>query len=1040
MLKLRAIFIKLLTDHYCLFLAADEEASDCLFVSHQTGQDSPLCGSSVEPCQTLPRALQMVFDGGKICLDGRNSESHPYSCNPDGTKETKTNFMDKSMTIQGWFSHAHISCRWPYGLAFRRPRLNRVLRLNLSNLVFHNSGVILRNVSCSNVVITNCKFTNCTAAVAMGQGRSKNCRKSSLVITDTEFLNNTFMSIFAHLSNDFFILKISRCVFLGKKGRFNVTSDGRSGIGGVYVKSTTLQNRVRVSLSIDDTIFQNLGHAYNKFALAVRVQDLFSIGYLTIKNTSFLSNENSVFVLGGLNVRLANVTIKSTYGYAINAGGPPKLRAKASGVKVFLDHCILENNRVGIRMATTACLIRGKYCAMSDQTLVVNNTLFLGGPETRGTGDAIRFLENYGNQLGPSDYKSPNFEAVLLLQNVTFQGLHDCALYVGIGKNVHGLLSVKNCKFSNNSEFVYRLTERATVQIEFPKEDPPKCPKQGWSNSSKFIWNNTSRMPVIFEDSTFEGNVGISGALSFLNGNVTFKNCTFKDNEGFTLGGHIYMKPGYGRLNIVNSTFLQTRMNRLSKGTKYRMSSNGNFLHSGSAGPVIITNSSFTANVNRNFYPILAVTMSSSIKVDATSTIRCPHGRQIKLEKIEKREGFELTKMNIWNGQRSNTCWMKVNYIKVFCEECPSEFYSLQRGSVTGLDVEKRSTCLKCPYGASCERGSVKAKDNYWGLKMTTTPSSLKFFPCPLEYCNTPSHSSNFTYNGCHGHRSGVLCGKCSDGYSEALYSTSCRKKEKCNDHWFWLATIIYVVVFAVYFVFKPPVFSVLYRQILWFKKTPPSSNVQSMTHEAGKEHDSGYLKIVFYFYQVVEVVMIKSPEIALHMVPFIPPVIAIFNFQVKTLDDSIGCPFPGLNAVTKQLFLCSKFLATLLSIGVIYAIHRAASKSRYISSPSVTSYLAVALETLLLGYETLADTTLKLMHCVPLGADWRLFADGNIQCWQGWQYLIIAFIVVFIFPLILVLLWGSLMLAKNRVSAKEFLLACAFPLPCLLAWMYSAL
>ena len=496
-LKLRAIFIKLLTDHYCLFLAADEEASDCLFVSHQTGQDSPLCGSSVEPCQTLPRALQMVFDGGKICLDGRNSESHPYSCNPDGTKETKTNFMDKSMTIQGWFSHAHISCRWPYGLAFRRPRLNRVLRLNLSNLVFHNSGVILRNVSCSNVVITNCKFTNCTAAVAMGQGRSKNCRKSSLVITDTEFLNNTFMSIFAHLSNDFFILKISRCVFLGKKGRFNVTSDGRSGIGGVYVKSTTLQNRVRVSLSIDDTIFQNLGHAYNKFALAVRVQDLFSIGYLTIKNTSLLSNENSVFALGGLNVRLANVTIKSTYGYAINAGGPPKLRAKASGVKVFLDHCILENNRVGIRMATTACLIRGKYCAMSDQTLVVNNTLFLGGPETRGTGDAIRFLENYGNQLGPSDYKSPNFEAVLLLQNVTFQGLHDCALYVGIGKNVHGLLSVKNCKFSNKSEFVYRLTERATVQIEFPKEDPPKCPKQGWSNSSKFIWNNTSRMPVI---------------------------------------------------------------------------------------------------------------------------------------------------------------------------------------------------------------------------------------------------------------------------------------------------------------------------------------------------------------------------------------------------------------------------------------------------------------------------------------------------------------------------------------------------------------
>ena len=34
----------------------------------------------IEPCKTLPQALLMVSDGGKICLDGRESESHPYSC------------------------------------------------------------------------------------------------------------------------------------------------------------------------------------------------------------------------------------------------------------------------------------------------------------------------------------------------------------------------------------------------------------------------------------------------------------------------------------------------------------------------------------------------------------------------------------------------------------------------------------------------------------------------------------------------------------------------------------------------------------------------------------------------------------------------------------------------------------------------------------------------------------------------------------------------------------------------------------------------
>ena len=42
---------------------------------------------------------------------------------------------------------------------------------------------------------------------------------------------------------------------------------------------------------------------------------------------------------------------------------------------------------------------------------------------------------------------------------------------------------------------------------------------------------------------------------------------------------------------------------------------------------------------------------------------------------------------------------------------------------------------------------------------------------------------------------------------------------------------------------------------------------------------------------------------------------------------------------------------------------------------------------------------------------------------------------MAFIVPLILVLFWGSLMLPKDKVTAKEFLTACAFPLPCLVVW-----
>ena len=961
----------------------------------------------------------MVSNAGKIFLDGRKSESHPYGCNT--TEKMEALLKDKSVTVQGWHSKAHVSC----SLLFNRSR-DFILRITISNLVFHNSGVIIRNVSCFSVVVTNCTFVNSTDAIVIVQRESRVCNVSSLVITDSEFVNNT-QSVFVGLFNRFLILNISKCVFQDKVGRFQAMSWNRETRAAVYIKSANRAYRVDIFGSVTDSIFRELGHEYNGFALSFRVEHFYSKGHLTLSNTTFLNNENGLFVFGGFDVQLTTVTINSTYGYGFSAGAPPKLFPNVTSLNVYLEQCILWNNRMGVKIATSYCF-SDIGCATGSQTLVVKNSLFLGGHETKDDGYAIRFWVKGNTFFRPSFIK-----AKLQLENVTFEEINYCALSVGFQAKVKGMISVKNCNFMNNSQFVHKMDGRyrAIVEVELDDEDPPNCPKQKRNKSNKFERPAITRVPVIFENCIFQNNVGVSAVLDFLNGNVTFKNCIFKDNRGLTIGGHVYMEPGYGSVNVVNSTFLQTSLNAFSDGTQWSISSIGCFLHSESAGPITITNSSFTADVLTKYNPMLAATRTNLITVDATSTFRCPSGKRIKLNKITKTEAdFQFTKDN-------EMCLMKVTYVKLFCEECPDEFYSLQRGLTTGLDINNRTMCLKCPYGASCVGGNITAKENFWGLNMSTNPPSLQFFPCPLEYCSSPEYSNYSTYNACFGKRSGVLCGKCSDGYSEALYSTSCRKKEKCNDHWFWPTTAIYVVLFAVYFVFKPPIFSALCKQTLWFKKNRTGHDyVQTVPQESDKEHDPGYLKIIFYFYQVAELVMIKSPEKTLHMVPFIPSVIAIFNFQVKAVDGSVGCPFPGLTVVTKELFLCLKFLATLLFVGFIFIIHRAASSSRYISSPRITVYLAVALEILLLGYERLADTTLKLMHCVPIGMDWHLFVDGNIQCWQWWQYLLIVFMMVFIIPLIAVLFWGSLSLANGKMSAKEFLTACVFPLPCLLVWV----
>ena len=87
------------------------------------------------PCRTLPQALFLVNDGGKICLNGKDSESNPYECLKirDGPNGTEFKTMEKSVSIQGVSSPAHISC----GLVFASRSKYGSVKVSLSNLVFN---------------------------------------------------------------------------------------------------------------------------------------------------------------------------------------------------------------------------------------------------------------------------------------------------------------------------------------------------------------------------------------------------------------------------------------------------------------------------------------------------------------------------------------------------------------------------------------------------------------------------------------------------------------------------------------------------------------------------------------------------------------------------------------------------------------------------------------------------------------------------------------------------------------------------------------
>lgn len=103
---------------------------------------------------------------------------------------TTVTIIQKSVTIQGQFSEAHISCENSSGLVFGTHPTGGPLNVTFKNLVIHNSRVILFKVCAFNAVITKCRFMNSSHhAVKLLQEKSSalSCLKSTLAVTDSEF-------------------------------------------------------------------------------------------------------------------------------------------------------------------------------------------------------------------------------------------------------------------------------------------------------------------------------------------------------------------------------------------------------------------------------------------------------------------------------------------------------------------------------------------------------------------------------------------------------------------------------------------------------------------------------------------------------------------------------------------------------------------------------------------------------------------------------------------------------------------------------------
>ena len=532
----------------------------------------------------------------------------------------------------------------------------------------------------------------------------------------------------------------------------------------------------------------------------------------------------------------------------------------------------------------------------------------------------------------------------------------------------------------------------------------------------------------------------IAGVRSVGYAEVVFTNCLFLNNFALSHTGLIMCSSCSSvKLSLVHSVFRQT-INKIVTGNS-KLFVFTSFVRLFNPDKLTIINTTFDQRaISKD--PVVFVPAAKNISIDNASIISCPLGNHIE----KTYYGYKDT---------DNSILIDLSFS---CKPCDYNFYTLQRGTARGLNIDDSSQCLPCPRGADCVP-TIRSKTNYWGYHVSLNPPKLAFTICPFGYCQSPPTKST-EYNACQGKRSGVMCGMCSQGYTEALWSTYCTPVKDCNDHWFWILFLVLVFSMAIILVFKPPFVTYGLKQILWFRKDSRTVNTQTYVemvptfslddetpeenislssteqYKRDKRQFSRFVEIIFYFYQIAQLLLSSSSLKELFYSQFLNPVLGFLNFQPSFTKQSFLYPFPGLNPETKLVFKIDPVFGTLIAIFFIYALHSIICRTRGSIRPAITPYLQAAIKTIFLGYASMATVSISLIRCVFVADGSRWFYNGNITCYQWWQYASITFIAIFVIPFILVLAVVSFKLNNDKITTRQFLLAIIFPLPFLMLWL----
>ena len=414
--------------------------------------------------------------------------------------------------------------------------------------------------------------------------------------------------------------------------------------------------------------------------------------------------------------------------------------------------------------------------------------------------------------------------------------------------------------------------------------------------------------------------------------------------------------------------------------------------------------------------------------------------------------------------------------------------YSFKKYSETSQLVSRQSdVCFKCPPGGVCKEKTIVADVNYWGF---VDGHIVSFVFCSIGHCCPSAPCAS--YDACNEGREGKLCTSCKNGYQLSVASDECVLSVDCVEGWIYAVIIVTGLIYVGILLIKVESLSVL--EMIYMKVIKSCNGkgqmkstthcMQNVNHLSVKYKESGFVDgekggqhqnenvpnlkindihnggkqelnsgttwqipcdsveifhIIVFHLQDTRLFQVRFPDMptsAFTLGEYKDKIVSFARLDSLAFTNQQACLPDGMTEVTKLFikisvipFMICLFLACMFFI-------KGTRSGPQIKSRLMSSAYTIFLLIVLFSSQQLSTSALNLVNCVDLGSGEYLKIDTTVKCYEWWQWITFAYILLFIFPLWLALFIGSGLLRAGIISVRTFLLGMLFPGPFLLYTM----